>query len=111
MAKGPVAGPLDEVALLAGRLRQATVVWDSHTEVLRYCEWKVVEQNPFHAMQEAVKGVAERLRHHTEFGTDGAVLVDACFAGNPALIQLTPQQTVSEESVQKGFADLPAFHR
>lgn len=82
------------------------VARDAHDEVLRYCEREVVEQNPFHAMQEAAKGVAERLRHHTGFGSDGAGLIDACFAGNPALVQLTPQQTLSEESVQKGFANL-----
>jgi uncharacterized protein (TIGR02391 family) len=104
--RGSVATTLDEVALLAGRLRSALIVRDAHPQVMRYCEREVVEQNPFHAMQEAVKGVAERLRSHTGFGTDGGILYDACFGSNPAQIQLNPQHTESERSAQSGFLNL-----
>lgn len=106
VARGAVATTLDEVALLAGRLRAALIVRDAHPLVLRYCEREVVEQNPFHAQQEAVKGVMDRLRTHTGLGSDGGLLVDACFGGAPARIQLTPQRTDSERSVQSGFANL-----
>lgn len=106
VAKGALATTLDEVALLAGQLRIALEGRDAHHEVLRYTEREVIEQNPFHAMQEAVKGVGERLRAHTGFGTDGAILIDACFGGSPARIQLTPQATDSERSVQSGFVNL-----
>jgi uncharacterized protein (TIGR02391 family) len=106
VASAGVATTLDEVALLACRLRSAMIGRGAHAEVIRYCEREVVEQNPFHAMQESVKGVAERLRAATGFGSDGASLVDACFSGNPAHIQLTAQQTDSERSVQTGFGNL-----
>jgi uncharacterized protein (TIGR02391 family) len=100
------AANLDEMARLAGHLRVSLMARDAHPEVLRYTEREVIEQNPFHAMQEAVKGVSDRLRLHTGFGTDGAVLIDACFANNPARIQITAQRTESEASSQKGFANL-----
>jgi uncharacterized protein (TIGR02391 family) len=106
VAHAKQATTLDEVAVLAGRLRRAAVERGSHPEVLRYCEREIVERNPFHAMQEAVKGVAERLRAHTGFGSDGANLIQACFGGEPALIQLTSQVTESDKSVQKGFLNL-----
>lgn len=106
VSRSSVATTLDEVALLAGRLRSALILRDAHPEVMRFCEREVIEQNPFHAMQEAVKGVAERLRSHTGLGSDGADLYQACFAGAPARIQLNAQHTASEQSAQKGFMNL-----
>jgi uncharacterized protein (TIGR02391 family) len=106
VATGPVATTLDEIAKLRGRLRSQLLSRGAHPEVLRYCEREVIEQNPFHAMQEAVKGVMERLRRHTGLPGDGADLIQVCFSGNPARIQINPQVTVSEQSEQKGFMNL-----
>lgn len=59
-----------------------------------------------HAVQEAVKSVADKIRRRTDLHDDGALLVDRAFGGEPPMLAINPRQTVSEKSEQSGFANL-----
>ena len=61
----------------------------SHSDVLKFCRAELVADNYFHAVFEAAKSVAEKLREKTGLLSDGAVPVDEALglgkAGVPRL--------------------------
>ena len=75
-------------------------------EVLKYCRAELIEENYFHAVLEATKGVAERIRQLSGLGSDGADLVNEAFAIKNPILALNPLVTETEKSEQKGFTNL-----
>ena len=103
------ARTLSEAAELANRLRAELNRRGTHREVVRYCSEEVLRQDLFHAVFEASKGLAERIRTMTGLTTDGSVLVDQALApgktGTPALA-INSLRTETERSEQTGLANL-----
>lgn len=64
----------------AKRLNMALQSRGIHQEIFKYCKSELLQDNYFHAVLEAVKGLAERLRQMSGLGTDGADLVNAVFS-------------------------------
>lgn len=106
LTRAPRAHTLDEVAALAGRLQTAMKRRGVHAEVYRYCEVELLRQSIFHAVFEATKGLAERLRSMTGSTLDGAELVDACFAKGGPAVRINAHMSKSDLSEQSGFANL-----
>lgn len=77
-----------------------------HPDVLAFCRAELLADNYFHAVQEAVKSVADKMRRKTGLSDDGAPLVDRALSGDPPMLAINPRQTVSEKSEQSGFANL-----
>ncbi|HWJ75215.1 MAG TPA: TIGR02391 family protein [Kaistia sp.] len=77
-----------------------------HPDVLKFCRAELLADNYFHAVQEAVKSVADKMRTRTGLTDDGAPLVDRALAGDPPLLAINPRSTASERSEQSGFANL-----
>jgi uncharacterized protein (TIGR02391 family) len=77
-----------------------------HHQVEKYCKVELLQENYFHAVFEATKGLAQRTRELTGLGTDGAALVDAAFSINSPLLAFNTLQTETEQSEHKGFAML-----
>ena len=100
------ATTLDAARASAGRLKAALESRAVHAEVLNYCRAELLEKNYFHAVFEATKGVAERIRLLSGLNSDGADLVNKAFAGQQPVLALGPLATESEKSEQKGFANL-----
>ena len=77
-----------------------------HADVLSFCRAELLADNYFHAVQEAVKSVAAKLRARTGLLEDGAELVDRTLTGKPPMLVVNPLVTPSERSEQTGFANL-----
>lgn len=77
---------------------------DIHPEILRYCHEELMQENYFHAVFEAAKSLAQRLRDMTGLPLDGAALIDKCFAESQPLIWINPLRTETQRSEHKGFA-------
>lgn len=77
---------------------------DMHPEVLRYCREELMQDNYFHAVFEAAKSLAQRVREMTRLTLDGAALFDMAFAESNPLIWINPRRTETERSEHKGFA-------
>jgi len=109
VAYAPRARTLDEVAALAGRLQAELTRRGVHPQAIHYCREELLRRSTFHAVFEATKGLAERLRQMTGMTTiDGDELVTACFAGKTAapVVQINAYRTKSEISEHNGFANL-----
>lgn len=100
------ATTLDVARARAGRLKAALESRMVHAEVLNYCRAELLDENHFHAVFEATKGVAERIRQQSGLDGDGADLVNKAFSGQQPILRLGELTTESERSQQKGFANL-----
>jgi uncharacterized protein (TIGR02391 family) len=85
---------------MASRLRGREI----HPEILRYCREELMQENYFHAVFEATKSLAQRLRDMTGLSIDGATLIDKCFAESHPLVWINALRTETERSEHKGFA-------
>ena len=77
-----------------------------HSEVTKYCRTELLQDNYFHAVFEASKGLAQRIRDLSGIHGDGAKLIDDVFLGSSPLLALNRLETVTEISEHKGFAQL-----
>lgn len=77
-----------------------------HPQVLKYCRAELLQENYFHAVFEAAKGLAQRIRDPSSVQLDGAALVDKVFSVEQAILAINTLQTETEKSEHKGFAAL-----
>jgi uncharacterized protein (TIGR02391 family) len=90
----------------AGRMKAALESRNVHAEVLNYCRAELIEENYFHAVLEATKSVAERIRQMSGLYSDGADLVNEAFGIKSPILALNPLVSETEKSEQKGFANI-----
>jgi uncharacterized protein (TIGR02391 family) len=90
----------------AGRLHSLLEARSTHAEVFKYCRAELLEDNYFHAVFEAIKGLAQRLRDLSGLGTDGADLVNTALSTKLPVLALNSLNTETELSEQKGIANL-----
>jgi len=77
-----------------------------HPEVLRFCAAEWLADDYFHAVLEATKSVADRIRKRTGLLEDGAGLVDRAFGGDQPMLAINPRSTKSERDEQSGFCNM-----
>lgn len=84
---------------ILNKLRQR----DVHIRVIQYCNEELLKENYFHAVLEATKSLAERVRQMTSLTEDGSSLYDKAFSTSAPYLILNSLQTESEKNQQKGF--------
>ncbi len=77
-----------------------------HPEVMKHCRKELKQNNYFHAVFEASKGLAERIRSLSGVEEDGDKLVDKVFLIKHPIIAFNSMSTSTEESVHRGLAFL-----
>lgn len=90
----------------AKRLNSVLQNRGTHQEIFKYCKSELLQDNYFHAVLEAVKGVAERLRQMSGLGIDGADLINTVFSVKNPILAINSLKTETELSEQKGIANL-----
>ena len=100
------ATTLPEAQRRARELRTDLETRGVHPDVLRFCRAELLTNDYFHAVQEAVKSVADKMRARTGLTDDGGTLVDRVLCGEPPMLAINPRGTASERSEQSGFANL-----
>lgn len=100
------AATLDEAERRAQRLRSVLEDRNVHNDVLTYCRAELVADNYFHAVLEATKSVASKIRTLSGSLADGPELVDAALLGKTPLIGINRLMSPSDWSEQRGFASL-----
>ncbi len=89
---------ISEARERASRLRRALLDRQVHPDVLRFCREELLQDNYFHAVFEATKSVADKIRERSGLKGDGAQLVDDAFGGNLPLLAFNSLQTPTERS-------------
>jgi uncharacterized protein (TIGR02391 family) len=102
----PKAETLSEAQARASRLRQQLMQRRVHPDVLRFCKAELLQENYFHAVFEATKSVAQKIRDLTGLTTDGADLVDEAFRIIAPRLAINSLTTDTEQSEQRGFINL-----
>lgn len=97
---------LPEAARRADDLRADLVRRGVHADVLRFCRSELVADNYFHAVLEASKSIADKLRTRTGLTEDGGKLVDVALCGPAPRLSINALATESQRSEQSGFANL-----
>jgi uncharacterized protein (TIGR02391 family) len=77
--------------------------------VLRFCRAELLQKNYFHAVFEAMKSIAAKIRHLSGLTSDGASLVQETFGmagGKKPVLAINSLQTETDLGEQRGFANL-----
>lgn len=90
----------------ANALKHALEDRNIHAEVFKYCQAELLEDNYFHAVLEAIKGVAERIRNISGLKADGAELINAVFSVKSPILAINSLGSDTEISEQKGFSNI-----
>ena len=77
-----------------------------HPEVIKYCQIELMQDNYFHAVFEATKGLAQRIRDMSGIQADGPALIDRVFSIEQPVLAFNTLRTDTEKSEHKGFAAL-----
>jgi uncharacterized protein (TIGR02391 family) len=101
---------LDEALERAGRLQSALVNRGVHDDVLQYCRAELLQENYFHAVFEATKSIAAKIRRLSGLTSDGAELAQAAFGqpkdGAPPILAINTLTTDTDRGEQRGFTNL-----
>ena len=106
LSAGERAQTLSEAERRAQELKKNLTARGVHPDVLRFCRAELVADDYFHAVLEATKSIADKMRNRTGLADDGAILVDRALGGNPPMLAVNPFHTESEKGEQRGFANL-----
>ncbi len=74
------ASTISEAASRASKLRENLIIRKVHPDVLKFCKEELLYDNYFHAVFEATKSVAEKIRTKSGLTSDGSTLVDEAFS-------------------------------
>lgn len=100
------ASTLSDAQRRAGELRAALNSRGVHTDVLSFCRQELLVDNYFHAVLEATKSVADKIRRRTGLDADGSDLVTQAFGGQNPRLKINGLQTASQRMEQRGFCNL-----
>lgn len=106
VVRGSVETTLRGARARAGALRTALEDRGAHPELIKYCRAELVDDNYFHAVFEAIKGVAERIRTMSGLTGDGAELVNTALSTKSPVLAINPLSTETEVSEQRGLGNL-----
>lgn len=107
--QAPSARTLNEAEQLADELQNELRRRGVHGDVVAFCRAELLEAIPpnyFHAVLEASKSVAQKIRNKTGMAEDGAQLVDRALSLNKPLLAINSLQTESEKAEHTGLANL-----
>jgi uncharacterized protein (TIGR02391 family) len=103
------AKTISEAEARAGSLRVELQRRGVHPDVLKFCKAELLQNNYFHAVLEATKSVAQKIRDRTSLKGDGGELAEKALSlGQQAMpyLAFNTLQTESEQSEQKGMKNL-----
>jgi len=103
------ARSVDEAVRRASRLSAALTSRNVHPHVLQFCRAELLDQNYFHAVFEATKSIAAKVRALSGLDGDGADLVQRAFGlskDGTSRLAINSLQTETERGEQRGFVSL-----
>lgn len=103
------ARDLDDAIARADRLHKTLATRNVHPDVLKFCRAELLDKNYFHAVFEAMKSIAAKVRALSGLTSDGAELVQQSFgtiSSKTPLLTINSLTTETERGEQRGFVNL-----
>ena len=100
------ANTLSEAQERAGKLYKQLLARSIHSDILLFCRAELLQDNYFHAVFEATKSIADKIRDKSGLLHDGGRLVDEAFGGSSPLLAFNTLRTETERSEHKGLMNL-----
>ena len=100
------ARTITEAQRIAQSLRRLLYERRIHGDVLRFCTDELVALDDFHAVLEAMKSIAEKVRQKSSLCEDGAELFTVAFLGKSPRLAINSLRTPTEQSEQRGFGNV-----
>jgi len=97
---------LTEAEERASHFKHKLEVRKVHPEIFKFCKPELLAENYFHAVFEAVKSIAERLRVMTNVHADGHDLINVVFPIKAPLLKINPLLDINDQSEHNGFANI-----
>lgn len=99
------ASTIADVKVKTDNLKQELQSRNAHIQILNYCKEELLQNNYFHSVLEANKGLFQRIRELSLVQEDGNKLIEQVFSSNPILI-INNFQSASEKNEHIGFCNL-----
>lgn len=90
----------------AGVLKSKLEDRKAHLEIYNYCKAELLDENYFHTVLEAIKGLAQRIRNMSGLPLDGAELVNTAFSIKNPILGINKLESQTDRSQQKGFSNI-----
>lgn len=74
-----------------------------HAEVLKYCKPEALQDNHFHAVFEAIKGLNSRIKEMSGLDIDGVNLINTVFSEKAPYLAINSLRSQSEKDEHNGF--------
>lgn len=97
---------LTETEVRARELTEDLTLRKVHEDVLLFCKSEYLADDYFHAVQEAVKSIFDKIRTRSGIDRDGTDLIDTCFCGKCPVLFINAYSTETERMEQRGFSSL-----
>ncbi len=97
---------LSEAEKRAKKFKSSVSDRNLHNDLLNFCRAELLQENYFHAVLEATKSVASKVRSMTGLSSDGSQLIDDAFGGSNPILKINAFKTETEKSEQRGFTNL-----
>lgn len=107
--KATKANTLEDAKARASTLKRKLEQRKAHTEVFRFCDEQLLQNNYFHATLEAVKSITSRVRTISKLSGDGAELIENAFSsikGSDPVVKINAYDSETKRGEQKGFVNL-----
>lgn len=87
-------------------LRKKLLGYGVHSKILECCREELLDEDYFHAVQEAAKSICERLRQMSGLSMDGTELIQTVMSIKKPYIALNSLRTETEKNLQNGLKEL-----
>lgn len=99
------ATTITDVKIKTDNLKKELEQRQTHLQIFNYCKEELLQNNYFHAVLEANKGLFQRIRDISGVEKDGQSLIEQVFSENPIVI-INQFQSNSEKNEHRGFKSL-----
>jgi len=106
LTKIATSNTITEAEQRANRFKHKLGVRFVHSEIFKYCEPEIRDENYFHTVFESVKSVAERLRKMSNVYEDGAELADVVFSTKNPLVRINLLSNETQRSEHLGLMNI-----
>ncbi len=100
------ASTILDVKIKTENLKKELESRKAHPQIFNYCKEELLQNNYFHSVLEANKGLFKRIRELSTLEKDGQNLIEQVFSDSNPIVIINNYQSQSEKNEHRGFRSL-----